>query len=280
MTAEELEVRVVAGDSSLARDRDRNVLVATGSEAAALLACVRDVVRLPPEQAARWWRGEVACEGVSVPLELMRWAIEAAYAEHLGDFARWMFVAPPKACIAGEGDRDAATSLEPALARFVADVASKSLAPATETARRGSLLAQAQAFALLSDPMLADKRDALIGFGCAALARWTDAALALVAYFASPARAQISADLLGEASPTRGVFSLDFVGAAPPPEGVDLYRWWAFCETQLVIAQRSGLPEAPGFLFASGGALRGKLYYRIEDGKRQVLHAAHARSPS
>lgn len=63
--------------------------------------------------------------------------------------------------------------------------------------------------------------------------------------------------------------------AAPAPQGAERHRW-AFCEAQLVIAQTSGsgLPDAPGFVVASGGGFRGKLYFRIEDGKRQVLYAA------
>ncbi len=289
----ELEARTLADESSLTRDRERNAMDASGSEAAVLLACARHVARLSPDEAAMWWRGEdrggepalaaepdgrialhAAGKTARVSLELLRWAIDGAYAEHLGDFARWMFAAPPRACIAGEGDREAAASLEPALARFAANVEAKTLPPATETARRASLIAQLDAFALLSEPMLVEKHDALVGFGFPALARWTDAARLLTEYFASPARAQMPADLLGPASTTRGVLSLDFPAAAPPPPGAELHRWWAFCETQFVLAQRSGLPDAPGFLFASGGAFRGRLHYRIEDGRRQVLHAA------
>jgi hypothetical protein len=43
---------------------------------------------------------------------------------------------------------------------------------------------------------------------------------------------------------------------------------------QFVIANRDGLPDPPGFFFASAGGFRGKLYFRIEDGERQVLYAA------
>jgi hypothetical protein len=273
-----LETRIVATDSSLSRDRDRNTLVASGSEAAALLACARDVARMPPEEAIRWWRGERQVDGVAAqpPLEMVQWAIEGAYAEHLGDFTRWMFTAPPRACIPGEGDREAANSLEAPLATFVADVAAKALPPATEAARRGSLIAQVDAFALLSEPMLAEKRDALSAIGCPALARWADAARMLTSYFASSERAALSPQSLGRPSVTGGLFSLDFPHAAPPPSGVELHRWWTFCEAQFVIALRDGLPDAPGFLFASG-ALRGKLHYRLEDGKRQVLYAAQSR---
>lgn len=131
--AEELEVRTLADGSSLTRDREGNALDATGGDAAMLLACARHVARLAPQEAARWWRGEDATAQVS--LELLRWAIEGAYAEHLGDFTRWMFAAPPRACIAGDGDRDAAASLEPVLARFAAEVAGRTLPAATETAR-------------------------------------------------------------------------------------------------------------------------------------------------
>ncbi|MEP6859857.1 MAG: hypothetical protein ABJE66_04505 [Deltaproteobacteria bacterium] len=266
---------------------------ANGSEAEVVLECARHIARLQPEEAARWWRGEgrsgepvvmaapdghialqAAGKSANVSLELLRWAIEGAYAEHLGDFARWMFATPPKACIAGEGDRDAAASLEPSLAKFAEDVAAKTLPPATESARRGSLIAQIETFGLLSEPLLAEKYAALIGFGCPALARCTEAARQLADYFAGPIRAQMPVAHLGLASPTRGVLSLDFPNAAPAPAGSELHRWWAFCEMQFVIAQRDGLPDTPGVFFASAGGFRGKLYFRIEDGKRQVLHAA------
>ena len=277
--------RELPDGSVLEHDRE---FEASGGGAAIVLACVRHIVRLAPDTAVRWWLGEAhddearvepAADGsvevtasggaTRVPIELLRWAIDSAYGEHLGWPGRWLFDVPPRACIAGGlGDREAAASVERFVAQLARNVASKSLTEEAADAERQSLIRQARGYGMLDEPLLAVKRDALKSFGCNHLARWADAVLELDAYFASEVGGRVQR--AHPASALSGPFSLDFPGAAPVPGDIDKQRWWAWCESQFEGGR--GLAQDSGFMIASAGRTFGKLYFRTENGRR-VLYA-------
>lgn len=276
--------RELPDGSILVHDRE---FEASGGGAAVVLACARHIARLAADIARRWWEGEahdgegrvapagdgsveVAAAGgmTRVPLALLQWAIEAAYVEHLGFFGRWLFDVPPRGCIAGQGDREAAMSAESFVRQLARNVAAKSLSGAAEDAERQSLIRQARGYGLFDEPLLAVKLDALRAMGCPNLARWTQAVIELEAYFASEWAGRVQR--AQPASALSGPFSLDFPAAAPVPGDVDKHRWWAWCESQFEGGR--GTAQDSGFIIASAGRTFGKLYFRTENGRR-VLYA-------